>query len=98
MMNSALHRIARVTAICTAMTAAPILFRRRDFKMTVNSMGWSSLSFELPSGLNLRCAPGRIQPGQGGGAHRQAERDCDIGRTEMREPGGALRNDQAHAG
>src|ERR1700677_1807181 len=98
MMNSALHRIASVTAICTAMTTAPILFRRRDFKMTASSMGCSSLGLELPGGLNMRRAPGGIQPGQGRGAHRQAQCDCNIGRTEMREPCGARRNDQAHAG
>src|ERR1700722_7927985 len=97
MMNSALHRIARVTAICTAMTTAPILFRRRDFKMTASSMGCSSLCLELPGGLNVRRAPRGIQPREGGGAHRQTQCDRDIGRTEMREPGGARRNDQAHA-
>src|SRR5271156_2035708 len=98
MMNSALHRIAKVTAICTAMTTAPVLFRRRDFKMILTSMGPSSLSFELPSGLDVCGAPGGIQPCQDGGAHRQTQRDCDIGRTEMREPGRALGKDQAHPG
>src|SRR5580658_6509126 len=97
MMKRALQRIARVTAICRAMTTAPILFRRNDFKMTVSSMGLSSLSFELPRRLNLGCAPGGIESRQRRGAHSQAQRDGDVGRVEMREPSRARRNDQAHA-
>ena len=42
-------------------------------------------------------APAPAGQEKGGQADRQAERDGNIGRAQMGEPGGARRNDLAHA-
>src|SRR5471032_689874 len=92
MMNNALHRMARVMAICTAIKIAPTLLRRMAEMMGPNSMGYSSIArsllrFELPRGLHLRGTPSGVQTGQRCCHRRQDHRDRDIGRTKMGETG-----------
>src|SRR5580700_11416780 len=86
MMNSALQRLARVIAICTPIRMAPTLLRRMAESMGCSSMVFPLLSFQLPGGLHLRGAPGRIQPREDGGDHRERHRDRDIADAEMGQP------------
>src|SRR5271170_950770 len=86
MMNNALQRIARVIAICTPIRMAPTLLRRMAESMGRSSMVFPLLSFQLPGGLHLRGAPGRIQPGEDGGDHRERHGDGDVAHAEMGQP------------
>src|ERR1700690_1338751 len=83
MMNNALQRIASVMAICTPIRMAPTLLRRMAESMGRSSMVIPLLSFQLPGGLNLRGAPGRIQSREDGGEHRERHRDGNVRGAEM---------------
>src|SRR5580692_4011308 len=78
MMNSALQRIARVIAICTPIRMAPTLLRRMAESMGRSSMVFPLLSLQLPGGLYLRGAPGRILFCEDGGDHRERHRDSNV--------------------
>src|SRR5450631_783082 len=85
MMNKALHMMARVIAICTAIKIAPTLLRRMAEMMGPNSMVVPLLCFELPRGLNLRGTPGGIQAGKRGSNHSQDHCNGDVRGTKVRE-------------
>src|ERR1700720_4627543 len=91
MMNSPLHRMARVTAICTTMMMAPTLLRRMAESMGTSSMAFPLLSFQLPSGLDMRGAPRGVQTCQGRGDDGCHHRDTDLSETQMSETRGLFR-------
>src|SRR5665213_3952662 len=75
MIESELHTIASVNAICRLMSAAPILLRRNVRRMSMNSMA-PSVGLKLQCRLHAAGPPGRIKPR----AHRR--HDCNTGRDE----------------
>src|ERR1700722_12810622 len=83
MMNSPLHRMASVTAICTTMMMAPTLLRRMAASMGTSSMAFPLLSFQLPSGLDMRGAPRGVQTCQRGRHDRRYDGDGDFPETQM---------------
>src|SRR5271157_3313759 len=98
MMNSALQRMARVMAICAAISIAPTLLRRMAERMGRISIECAPLlSFELPSGLNLSGAPGGVQPGKRGRYHRKGHGDCNVRGTEMRQASHLLREQRTQS-
>src|ERR1700754_1890883 len=83
-MNSALHTMASVRAICSAMRIVPALCRRNAESMGLTCMIMSSVGFQLPGRLDLCGAPCGIE----GGDQRGHDRDDEGEQHQHRiEPG-----------
>src|SRR5690606_31290753 len=92
--NTALHTIAQVTAICSAISAAAVLWRRRLERMGRMSMAVSTsgrspdlLGFQLDGGGDLHGAPCGQQAGEQAGDEREHEGQQQHRRVEVRQLG-----------
>src|SRR5574337_2174389 len=98
MMKIALHTIARVSAICRAISTTPALWRRNAASMGCRFMSESSLALQLPRRRDARGAERGIQRGQKTGEYRHGERGREQGNIQMRQIRDVSRQHQSYAG
>src|ERR1700743_1811965 len=95
-MNSALHTMASVRAICSAMRIVPALCRRSAERMGLICMIMSSVGFQLPGRLDLCGAPCGIEGGDQRGHDRNDQGQQDEYRVEAGKAGNGPREHEAH--
>src|SRR5258708_34290461 len=95
-MNSALQTMARVSAICSAMSIVPALCRRNAERMGLICMIMSSVGFQLPGRLDLRGAPCGIEGGDQRGHDRDGQGEQDQHRIELGKTGDRIRGHKTY--